>query len=92
MPPSLSLQADELRRFSVPLTVRLVGERQDAVGAGSLVIATDMRLIVEVDETPEPFALNYVRQPGPSESGRPLGEAARPGGPRQRRRRWMAWR
>ncbi len=67
MPPALSLQADELRRFSVPLTVRLVGERQYALGAGSLVIATDMRLIVEVDETPEPFALNYIRQPGPSE-------------------------
>ncbi len=67
MSPVMSLQADELRRFSVPFTLRLVGERQYALGAGSLTIATDVRLVVEVDETPEPFALNYIGQPGPSE-------------------------
>ncbi len=67
MPPVLSLHADELRRFSVPFSLRLVGERQYAVGAGSLVIATDVRLVVEADETPDPFALNYIRQPAPSE-------------------------
>ena len=59
----VNLQADDLRRFSVPLTVRLIGEQQYLLGDGSFVIATDLRLRVEVDETPDPFALSFLGRP-----------------------------
>ena len=59
----VDLQPEELRRFSVPLTLRLIGERQYLLGAGSFVIATDMRLSGEVEETPDAFALSFVGRP-----------------------------
>ena len=63
----VDLQPEELRRFSVPLTLRLIGERQYLLGAGSFVIATDMRLSAEVEETPDPFALSFVGRPDAAE-------------------------
>jgi len=60
MPAVLNLAADDLRSFSLPHTVRLVGERQYLLGAGSLIVATDLRLRVGVQETPEPFSLQFL--------------------------------
>jgi hypothetical protein len=59
MSPFLSLEAHEWERFSVPHSVRLVGEEQHLLGAGSVSVATTLRVHVEVEETGGEFSLSF---------------------------------
>jgi len=59
MSPLLSLEAHEWERFSVPHSVRLVGEEQHLLGVGSISVASTLRVHVEVEETGGEFSLRF---------------------------------
>ena len=53
----LPLAPEESRRFSLPLPVRLLGERQEVFGLGSVAVATDLRIEFRVLETSGDFRI-----------------------------------
>lgn len=53
----LTLEPQEWERFSVPHALRLVGEEQHLIGAGSISVATNLRLQATVEEIPGEFSL-----------------------------------
>lgn len=57
----LTLAPHEWNRFSVPHALRLLGEHQHLVGAGSVALATTLRLRVRAEETQGPFAIDFGR-------------------------------
>ncbi|MFW6189357.1 MAG: hypothetical protein ACOC7T_02900 [Planctomycetota bacterium] len=60
MSPSISLEAEEMYRFSVSQPVRLVGQYQHALGAGCITIAIDLRVGLAVQEQPAGFELRLA--------------------------------
>ena len=54
----IALSTTEMREFSVPQVFCLVGEYQYLLGLGSVLVGTDMRIEVEVQETPDAFCLH----------------------------------
>ncbi len=76
MSSALSFEAHEWTRFSVPHALRLIGEHQHLLGAGSISLASTLRLRVEAEETPGEFSLRFgsgARGEGaPPLSGSPL--------------------
>ncbi len=70
--PDIVLSAEEFTAFSVPHALCLAGECQYCLGLGSIVVATDLRVQVEVTETAGEFEL--VMAPAGPASGQPAGE------------------
>lgn len=60
MHPPFGLDLEELNSFTVPHVLRLVGENQHLIGAGSIVCAVNQRLRIDVEETPDEFQLTFV--------------------------------
>ncbi|MHC4787963.1 MAG: hypothetical protein ACYS8K_02000, partial [Planctomycetota bacterium] len=75
MSPVLTLAAHEWDKFSVSHGLRLVGENQHLLGAGSIALATSLRLRLEVEETDGDFSLRFARRPLGEEEPLPLAEA-----------------
>jgi hypothetical protein len=59
MSSTLSLEAHEWDAFSVPHCVRLVGEEQHLLDAGSISVATTLRTRVRVEETGDELSLRF---------------------------------
>lgn len=53
----------ELANFTVPYSICLLGEHQGLLGLGSIAVATNLSLLVEVDETSGDFALEVAPVP-----------------------------
>ena len=51
--------AEQLRSFSVPHVLRILGEHQHLIGSGSVLCAVNRRLHVQVRETPDEFNLEF---------------------------------
>jgi len=60
----LDLDAERLRRFTLPHVVRLLGEHQHLLGAGCIALATGLRVQFEVEETSGGFELSFMGTPG----------------------------
>ena len=60
------LEAAELGRFSMPHALRLTGEQQHLLGFGSIALAGNLRLNVEVEERGGDFSL-YLGGAAPGE-------------------------
>jgi hypothetical protein len=56
---TVALEGDQRTRFSLPLSVCILGEQQYLLGAGSMCVATDLRLTVDLQEPDEPLALSF---------------------------------
>jgi hypothetical protein len=59
MPATDGLSAEQLRSFTVPHVLRILGEHQHLIGSGSVLCAVDRRLHVQVRETPDEFRLEF---------------------------------
>jgi len=87
---AVGLDAHELDRFTLPHSVRLVGEHQDLVGGGSLSVAVNLRLAVEVEPAEEgPSLVVWGEPPDPEAEPLPWPEQTEPGELCERWRRAM---
>jgi hypothetical protein len=59
MQPHEGFNAEQLRSFSVPHVLRILGEHQHLIGSGSVLCAVNRRLHVQVRETPDEFNLEF---------------------------------
>ncbi len=65
----VSLDAPSLDRFSVPYSVRLLGEKQHLLGSGSICLATNLRMEVRAWETAGDFSLSFGGVAGEEDLG-----------------------
>lgn len=75
MSPTFTFETHEWDRFSVPHSLRLVGENQHLLGGGSITVATSLRLQVEAEETDREFSLGFYREPWDEDVRLPAGDA-----------------